>query len=132
MEKKIVKVAWCCARHEMTAEQASRLAELCGVTVDKMEIAHLPILWKASPLSHDDIRDNRITWSNIMNSYDIIAGVFPPAAMESLESLRASDAEFAYGKCVFTPIFTPISSVIRVTLGGKTIKRLVFHRWTEV
>ena len=128
MKKKIVKVAWCCARHEMTAEQASSLAELCGVTVEEMSIAHLPVLWKASQLSHDDIRDNRIIWSNIINSYDIIAGVFPPAAMESLESLRASDAEFAYGKCVFTPI----SSVIRVTLGGKTIKRLVFHRWTEV
>ena len=127
MKKKIVKVAWCCARHEMTAEQASSLAELCGVTVDEMEIVHLPVQWKASPLSHDDVIENRITWSNIINSYDIIAGVFPPAAMESLESLRASDAEFAYGKCVFTPI----SSVIRVTLGGKTIKRLVFHRWTE-
>ena len=128
MEKKIVKVAWCCARHEMTAEQASSLAELCGVTVEDMEIVHLPFQWKASPLSYDDVRDNRIIWSDIINSYDIIAGVFPPAAMESLESLRASDAEFAYGKCVFTPI----SSVVRVTLGGKTIKRLVFHRWTEV
>ena len=128
MKKKMVKVAWCCARHEMTAEQASGLAELCGVTVEEMEIAHLPIQWKASPLSCVDIANNRITWSNVINSYDIIAGVFPPAAMESLESLRASDAEFAYSKCVFTPI----SSVISVTLGGKTIKRLVFHRWTEV
>ena len=128
MEKKMVKVAGCCIKHEMTTEQASSLAELCGVKVEDMEIAHLPIQWKASPLSYDDVRSNRITWSNVINSYDIIAGVFPPAAMESLESLRASDAEFAYGKCVFTPI----SSVIRVTLGGKTIKRLVFHRWTEV
>ena len=128
MEKKTVKVAWCCARHEMTAEQAGSLAELCGVTVDEMEIAHLPIQWKASPLSCVDIANNRITWSNIINSYDIIAGVFPPAAMESLESLRASGAEFAYSKCVFTPI----SSLISVTLGGKTIKRLVFHRWMEV
>ena len=128
MKKKMVKVAWCCARHGMTAEQASSLAELCGVTVEEMEISHLPVQWKASPLSYDDVRENRITWSNIINSYDIIAGVFPPAAMESLESLRASDAEFSYGKCVFTPI----SSVMMVTLGGKTIKRLVFHRWTEV
>ena len=128
MKKKIVKVAWCCAKHEMTTEQASSLAELCGISVEDMEIVHLPILWKASPLSHDDVRDNRITWVNIINSYDIIAGVFPPAAMESLESLRASGAEFAYSKCVFTPI----SSLISVTLGGKTIKRLVFHRWMEV
>ena len=128
MKKKMVKVAWCCAKHEMTTEQASRLAELCGISVTEMEIVHLPIQWNASPLSYDDVRDNRMTWRNIINSYDIIAGVFPPAAMESLESLRASDAEFAYSKCVFTPI----SSVMRVTLGGKTIKRLVFHRWTEV
>ena len=128
MKKKMVKVAWCCAKHEMTTEQASRLAELCGVTVDEMEIVHLPVQWEASPLSYDDVRDNRITWSNIINSYDIIAGVFPPAAMESLESLRASGAEFAYSKCVFTPI----SSLISVTLGGKTIKRLVVHRGTEV
>ena len=128
MKKKMVKVAWICAKHEMTAEQASRLAELCGVTVDEMEIANLPIQWKASPLSHDDVRDNRMTWSNIIHSYDIIAGVFPPCAMEALSSLRVSDENLGYSRCVFTPI----SSVIRVTLGGKTIKRLVFHRWTEV
>ena len=128
MKKKMVKVAWCCARHEMTAEQASRLSELCGVTVEEMEISHLPVQWKASPLSYDDIRDNRITWSNIINSYDIISGVFPPCAMEALSSLRVSDDNFGYSKCVFTPI----SSVMRVTLGGKTIRRLGFHRWLEV
>ena len=128
MKKKMIKVAWCCAKHEMTTEQASRLAELCGVTVEEMEIVHLPVQWKASPLSYDDIRDNRITWSNIINSYDIISGIFPPVAMEALSSLRVSDDNFGYSKCVFTPI----SSVIMVTLGGKTIKRLVFHRWMEV
>ena len=128
MKKKMVKVAWCCARHEMTAEQASSLAELCGVTVEEMEIANLPIQWKASPLSNDDVRENRIAWSNIINSYDIIAGVFPPVAMEALSSLRVSDENLGYSRCVFTPI----SSVMRVTLGGKTIKRLVFHRWMEV
>ena len=128
MKKKMVKVAWCCAKHEMTTEQASLLAELCGVTVDEMEIVHLPIQWNASPLSYDDIRDNRMTWSNIINSYDIISGIFPPVAMEALSSLRVSDDNFGYSKCVFTPI----SSVIMVTLGGKTIKRLVFHRWMEV
>ena len=128
MKKKMVKVAWCCAKHEMTSEQASSLAELCGISVEEMEIVHLPIQWKASPLSYDDIRDNRMTWSNIINSYDIISGIFPPVAMEALSSLRVSDDNFGYSKCVFTPI----SSVMMVTLGGKTIKRLVFHRWMEV
>ena len=126
--KQMVKVAWICSKHEMTTEQASRLAELCGISVEDMEIVHLPVQWKASPLSYDDIRDNRITWSNIINSYDIISGIFPPVAMESISSLRLSDDNFGYSKCVFTPI----SSVMRVTLGGKTNKRLVFHRWTEV
>lgn len=128
MKKKMVKVAWCCAKHEMTTEQASSLAELCGVAVEDMEIVHLPIQWKASQLSYDDVRDNRTTWSNIINSYDIISGVFPPVAMESLSSLRVSDENLGYSRCVFTPI----SSVMRVTLGCKTIKRLVFHRWMEV
>lgn len=128
MKNKMVKVAWICSKHEMTTEQASRLAELCGVTVEDMEISHLPVQWKASPLSYDDVRDNRMTWSNIINSYDIIAGVFPPCAMEALSSLRVSDENLVYSRCVFTPI----SSVMRVTLGGKTIKRLVFHRWMEV
>ena len=127
-KKKMVKVAWCCAKHEMTTEQSVNLAELCGISVEDMEIVHLPIQWKASPLSYDDNRDNRITWSNIINSYDIISGIFPPVAMEALSSLRVSDDNFGYSKCVFTPI----SSVMRVTLGGKTIKRLVFHRWMEV
>ena len=128
MKKKMVKVAWCCAKHEMTTEQASSLAELCGISVEDMEIVHLPIQWKASQLSCDDVMDNRMTWSNIINSYDIIAGVFPPVAMEALSSLRVSDENLGYSRCVFTPI----SSVMRVTLGGKTIKRLVFHRWMEV
>ena len=128
MKKKMIKVVWCCAKHEMTTEQASSLAELCGISVTDMEIVHLPVQWKASPLSYDDVRDNRMTWSNIIHSYDIIAGVFPPVAMEALSSLRVSDDNFGYSKCVFTPI----SSVIMVTLGGKTIKRLVFHRWMEV
>ena len=128
MKKKMVKVAWCCAKHEMTTEQASSLAELCGISVTEMEIVHLPVQWKASPLSYDDVRDNRMTWSNIINSYDIIAGVFPPCAMEALSSLRVSDENLGYSRCVFTPI----SSVISVTLGGKKIKRLVFHRWMEV
>ena len=128
MKKKMVKVAWCCARHEMTTEQASSLAELCGISVEDMEIVNLPIQWKASQLSCDDVMDNRMTWSNIINSYDIIAGVFPPVAMEALSSLRVSDENLGYSRCVFTPI----SSVMRVTLGGKTIKRLVFHRWMEV
>lgn len=128
MKKEMVKVAWICSKHEMTSEQASSLAELCGVTVEEMEISHLPVQWKASPLSYDDVRENRITWGNIIHSYDIIAGVFPPVAMEALSSLRVSDENFGYSKCVFTPI----SSVMRVTLGGKTIKRLVFHRWMEV
>ena len=126
--KKLVKVAWCCAKHEMTTEQASSLAELCGISVTEMEIVHLTVQWKASPLSYDDVRKNRITWSNIILSYDTIAGVFPPVAMEALSSLRVSDENIGYYRCVFTPI----SSVIMVTLGGKTIKRLVFHRWTEV
>ena len=128
MKKKMVKVAWCCAKHEMTSEQSSVLAELCGISVTEMEIVHLPVQWKASQLSCDDVMDNRMTWSNIINSYDIIAGVFPPVAMEALSSLRVSDENLGYSRCVFTPI----SSVMRVTLGGKTIKRLVFHRWMEV
>ena len=94
MKKKMIKVVWCCAKHEMTTEQASRLAELCGVTVEEMEIVHLPIQWKASPLSYDDIRDNRITWGNIINSYDIISGIFPPVAMEAISSLRVSEDNF--------------------------------------
>ena len=128
MKKKMVKVAWCCAKHEMTTEQASSLAELCGISVTEMEIVHLPVQWKASPLSCDDVMDNRMTWSNIINSYDIIAGVFPPVAIEALSSLRMSDENLGYSRCVFTPI----SSVMSVTLGDKKIKRLVFHRWMEV
>lgn len=127
-KKKMVKVAWICARHEITTEQACRLAELCGVKVHEMEITNLPIQWKASPSSSDDVMDNRNTWDNIIHSYDIIAGIFPPCAMEALSSIRMSDENLGYSRCVFTPI----SSVMRVTIGGKTIKRLVFHRWMEV
>ena len=128
MKKKIVKVAWCCAKHEMTTEQASSLAELCGVTVEEMEIVHLPIVWNSSEHPYDDVRENIKKWKEVYEMCDIVAGVFPPVAMEALSSLRVSDENLGYSRCVFTPI----SSLMRVTLGGKTIKRLVFHRWMEV
>ena len=128
MKKKMVKVAWCCAKHDMTSEQASSLAELCGISVTEMEIVHLPIVWNSSEHPYDDVRENIKKWKEVYEMCDIVPGVFPPVAMEALSSLRVSDDNFGYSKCVFTPI----SSVIRVTLGGKTIKRLVFHRWTEV
>ena len=128
MKKKMGTVAWCCAKHEMTTEQASSLAELCGVTVEEMEIVHLPIVWNSSEHPYDDVRENIKKWKEVYEMCDIVAGVFPPVAMEALSSLRVSDENFGYSKCVFTPI----SSVMRVTLGGKTIKRLVFHRWMEV
>ena len=128
MKKKMVKVAWCCSKHEMTTEQASRLAELCGVTVEEMEIVHLPIVWNSSEHPYDDVRENIKKWKEVYEMCDIVAGVFPPVAMEALSSLRVSDENLGYSRCVFTPI----SSVMSVTLGGKKIKRLVFHRWMEV
>ena len=128
MKKKMIKVVWCCANHEMTTEQASSLAELCGISVEDMEIVHLPIVWNSSEHPYDDVRENIKKWKEVYSMCDLVAGVFPPVAMEALSSLRVSDDNFGYSKCVFTPI----SSVMRVTLGGKTIKRLVFHRWMEV
>ena len=128
MKKKMIKVAWCCSKHEMTTEQASRLAELCGVTVAEMEIVHLPIVWNSSEHPYDDVRENIKKWKEVYEMCDIVAGVFPPVAMEALSSLRVSDENLGYSRCVFTPI----SSVMRVTLGDKKIKRLVFHRWMEV
>lgn len=130
MKKKMVKVAWCCTKHEMTSEQASMLAELCGIAVTEMEIIHLPIVWNASEHPYDDVRENIKKWKDVYSMCDIVAGVFPPVAMESLAAFRNTedDEDFSYSLCVFTPI----SSVMRVTLGGKTIKRLVFHRWMEV
>ena len=126
--KQMVKVAWICAKHERTTEQASSLAELCGISVENMEIVHLPIVWNSSEHPYDDVRENIKKWKDVYSMCDLVAGVFPPVAMEALSSLRVSDDNFGYSKCVFTTI----SSVMRVTLGGKTIKRLVFHRWMEV
>ena len=128
MKKKMVKVAWCCAKHEMTTEQASSLAELCGISVTEMEIVHLAIPWNSSEHPYDDVRENIKKWKEVYEMCDIVAGVFPPVAMEALSSLRVSAENIGYSRCVFTPI----SSVMMVTLGGKTIKRLVFHRWMEV
>ena len=128
MKKKMVKVAWCCAKHEMTTEQASSLAELCGISVEDMEIVHLPIVWNSSEHPYDDVRENIKKWKEVYSMCDLVAGVLPPVAMEALSSLRVSDENLGYSRCVFTPI----SSVMRVTLGGKTIKRFVFHRWMEL
>ena len=128
MKKKNVKVAWCCAKHDMTSEQSSVLAELCGVTVEEMEIIHLPIVWNSSGHPYDDVRENIKKWKEVYEMCDIVAGVFPPVAMESLAAFRNTEEDYGYSRCVFTPI----SSVMRITLGGKTIKRLVFHRWMEI
>ena len=118
------------SRHHMGDDQ---LEDLKSSLNDDIEVITKNITWAASGDSSADIATNRMIWAGLLTEvtnypHIVIAGVFPPVAMESLSSLRVSDDNFGYSKCVFTPI----SSVMRVTLDGKTIKRLVFHRWMEV
>ncbi len=101
MEK--VKVLWA-SRHAMTEFQKDDLIDVindcgyaCGKNTNSPEIITENIVWSASEDTSRDFSENQEKWERIKaKNYDVIAGVFPPVAIECFEN-------------VSVPIFSPVS-----------------------
>jgi hypothetical protein len=74
-----MKVVWI-SRHELSAIQADDLARHLG---GEYTYTHENILWSASEDAERDKKENRAIWSGLISKYDVIAGVFPPTALEA-------------------------------------------------
>ena len=74
------RVLWL-SRHEMTAEQLADLNERFG----DVEVESVNLTWQATAdWRADDIR-NKAEWAVLQSKAKVIAGVFPPVALEALK-----------------------------------------------
>ena len=78
----MVKVTWL-SRHPMDVDQIVDLAAATGHEVKDLKITQYNVTWVASSDAHADQVANKATWMKILATTDIVAGVFPPVALEA-------------------------------------------------
>ena len=91
-------IVWC-SRHKMTAEQKADL--LRRVRVSDCDVATHNITWAATADEDADTKQNRKTWDSlyaVAGANGIIAGVFPPVALEALRDVGREDV------CIASPV----------------------------
>ena len=94
----MTKILWC-SRHEMTADHKADL--LRRVRVSDCDVATHNITWAATADEEADREKNRKTWDSlytVAGVRGIIAGVFPPVALEALRDVEREDV------CVASPV----------------------------
>ena len=67
----------------MGADQVIDLAAVTGHEVKDLEIIQVNVTWMASEDARDDEVANKATWAKILAATDLVAGVFPPVALEA-------------------------------------------------
>lgn len=67
----------------MGADQIVDLAAALGREVNEVKVTSQNVTWKASDDAWSDHVANEATWSNILATADVVAGVFPPVALEA-------------------------------------------------
>ena len=87
------------SRHEMTAEQKADL--LRRKRLSDCDVATHNITWAATADEEADREQNRKTWDSLytgVGENGIIAGVFPPVALEALRDVEMEDV------CIASPV----------------------------
>lgn len=103
MTMKVVFVS----RHQMTEGQKADLEKYLNSDV---EIVTENITFAATEDPVADLAANRAILGRLFNEYDVVAGVFPPVAIEALMSARAEmAADPALGNVADTGVLTPVS-----------------------
>ena len=149
------RVIWL-SRHPMGADQLADLAAVLGCEVSELQVTSENVTWAASEDAAADRSANEAEWLRVLKDADVVTGVFPPVAMETLTAARhrgewtkamlAFDIpvlppegpgdvereeldEYAYGRTVLSPVSRQSKSV-RAD-GTATIE---FHhvRWARV
>lgn len=67
----------------MGADQIIDLAAALGREVKDLQVTSKNVTWKASSDAYADQVANRATWDGILATTDLVAGVFPPVALEA-------------------------------------------------
>lgn len=67
----------------MGADQIVDLAAATGHEVKDLEVTQDNVTWRASEDAHADRVANEATWMKILATTDVVAGVFPPVALEA-------------------------------------------------
>ena len=78
----MVKITWL-SRHPMGADQIIDLAAATGHEVKDLQITSENVTWQASEDAKADRVANEATWNKILATTDLVAGVFPPVALEA-------------------------------------------------
>ena len=78
----MLKITWL-SRHPMGADQMADLAAALGREVGELQVTSKNVTWQASDDACDDMVANKATWAEILATTDIVAGVFPPVALEA-------------------------------------------------
>ena len=149
------RVIWL-SRHPMGADQLADLAATLGCEVSELQVTSENVTWAASEDVAADRSANEAEWLRVLKDADVVTGVFPPVAMETLAAARrrgewtkamlAFDIpvlppegpedverealdEYAYGRTVLSPVSRQ-SKIARAD-GTATIE---FHhvRWARV
>ena len=67
----------------MGADQILDLAAATGHEVKDLEGTQYNVTWQASEDANSDRVANEATWKKILATTDVVAGVFPPVALEA-------------------------------------------------
>ena len=76
------RIAWL-SRHPLGADQLIDLAAAVGREVEEIQVTSRNVTWRASEDAYDDRVANEATWKKILATTDLVAGVFPPVALEA-------------------------------------------------
>ena len=67
----------------MGARQIVDRAAALGREVEELQVTQDNVTWLASEDANADLVANKATWNKILATTDLVAGVFPPVALES-------------------------------------------------
>lgn len=86
--RKKIPVVWL-SRHPLSREQLADLAAMCEADPADVDVEMKNVTWQATPDCLADIAANAKVWRKLIaDKGKIIAGVFPPVALEALETVR--------------------------------------------
>ena len=121
------KVLWL-SRHEMTKEQVDDLLKTTDGW-DGFEIETENHLWSATASEEADLAENARFLKYAFAKADIVAGVFPPVALEALREMRREFRQRA-GSEPFWCVATPVSEQTREERADGTAQITFRHvRW---
>lgn len=67
----------------MGADQLTDLAAVLGCKVEDIHVTQDNVTWAASEDAAEDHVSNTEVWGKILATTDVVAGVFPPVALEA-------------------------------------------------